>query len=381
MSKFSKNINVKHKVLITTNPLDHEGGMVEFNKGLINAINKKENNINLEPFSIGSRMYLFYYPTLKKLLYIFFYLFDLFRLITKLSNYKVKVIQVNPSLIPVPLFRDGIVLIINRFFFKKKSIIVLHGWKEHVYKSIINNKLLKYSIKKYFNSVDIIYVLSGEFKNKLINIGILESKIKTTTTFFYKENISKESNPGSNVKLVKLLFLGRVSKLKGIEELIEALKIIAENHNDFLCNIIGHGDKPNTIENYKNVVDSYNLSDKIKFLGRITGKEKFEAFSNSDIYIFPSYMEGCPTSVIEALATGLFVISSDVGALNDIIDSSNGIKTKPKNIKELVFALEKGLKNINQIRIQRKDISKDAFQKYEVSFIADDFLQSYKAIL
>ena len=60
-----------NKVLVLGNPLNHEGGMVAFNKGLIKTLNSRNNSYKLESFSIGSRMALFYYPIFKRLVYPF----------------------------------------------------------------------------------------------------------------------------------------------------------------------------------------------------------------------------------------------------------------------------------------------------------------------
>ena len=365
-----------NKVLVLGNPLNHEGGMVVFNKGLINTLNTSQIKFKLIPVTVGSRMSLFYYKRLKSLIYPFVLIFDLFLLAFKMSDENVKIIQSNPSLIPVPLIRDGIIQILNVFFFKKKSIIVLHGWKEHIYKSITKSKLLKYLIKSFFNSADTVFVLSSDFRNKLIKLGINESKIEITRTFFYDKDISLTQNLNSN-DIIKFIFLGRVSKLKGIDELIDAFEIVIKSRNDFECQIIGHGDKHNVEEYFTKKVNDKKLSEKIKFLGRKEGSEKFSLLKNADIYVFPSYMEGCPTSVIEALASGLFIISTDVGALDDIIHDRNGIKIKPKNVNELSKAIIKSMDNIKKIRSIKNQISIEAGSKYEIKKIANQFNKVY----
>ena len=177
--------------------------------------------------------------------------------------------------------------------------------------------------------------------------------------------------------IIKFIFLGRVSKLKGIDELIDAFEIVIKSRNDFECQIIGHGDKHNVEEYFTKKVNDKKLSEKIKFLGRKEGSEKFSLLKNADIYVFPSYMEGCPTSVIEALASGLFIISTDVGALDDIIHDRNGIKIKPKNVNELSKAIIKSMDNIKKIRSIKNQISIEAGSKYEIKKIANQFNKVY----
>lgn len=371
----------KKIVLILGNPLNHEGGMVAFNKGLISALNATNEDYLLSHFSIGSRMSLFYKPILKRVLYPFLLLYDIFRLCIKLLNIKIKVIQLNPSLIPVPLFRDGFVQLVNSIFFRKKTIIVLHGWKEHIYSELLKKTIYRVLFVRFFNSVDVIYVLSENFKQKLSKLGVDKAKIKVTSTFFYKQDIDSTVVKRENNKNVRFIYLGRVSKIKGIAELIEAFGKVKVTRSNFTCDLIGHGDRPKVLENYQSKVLNNNLSTQIKFLGRKDGKEKFQILNEGDIYIFPSYMEGCPTSVIEALASGLYVISTDVGALNDIINDRNGIKVKPKNVNELVEAISNSIDKIDEIRLKKNEIANNAFFNFEVNVIAEQFHSTYKVLI
>lgn len=374
-------MNKKNIIIITGNPLNHEGGVVAFNKGLITTLNSFQKGYKLMHFSIGSRMSLFYFPIFKRLIYPFLLIFDLIRVFFIFFNKNIKIIQHNPSLIPVPLIRDGLAQLINTIIFKKKSVIVLHGWKEHVFKKVVENKFYRYLIVKFFNSADVLYVLSEEFKSKLIELGVNRLKINVTSTFFYKKDIKTSPKQKPISGEVKFVYLGRVSKIKGTGELIEAIKIVKDVRQDFICEIIGHGDKPKTLDYYKDLVIENNLDDKIIFLGRKTGEEKFKLLSNADIYVFPSYMEGCPTSVIEALASGLFVISTDVGALNDIINEDNGVTVKPKQIDTLANAILLSIENIEIIRSKQREIADNAILKFEVNQIAKQFHSSYQNLI
>ena len=109
---------MKTKVLILTNPLNHEGGVVNYYNLFLKHF--EADTIALKHASIGSRAYLFYYPILKRLLYPFYYVFDVIVYILKLLfNPKIKIVQVSPSLIPVPLIRDGLLVLIAKLLGKK----------------------------------------------------------------------------------------------------------------------------------------------------------------------------------------------------------------------------------------------------------------------
>ncbi|MDG1718426.1 MAG: glycosyltransferase family 4 protein, partial [Flavobacteriales bacterium] len=147
----------------------------------------------------------------------------------------------------------------------------------------------------------------------------------------------------TEAKPIKVLFLGRIQDLKGIEELVDAIGQlkIKEKLNDFKFSIVGHENKTGYTDSLKQKLKSYNVtSEKAAFLGRITGQEKYQLYATHDIYVLPSYTEGCPNSFLEALASGLFCITTRVGALSDLISpKANGLFVKTKDSEDLLSAL------------------------------------------
>ena len=73
--------------------------------------------------------------------------------------------------------------------------------------------------------------------------------------------------------------------------------------------------------------------------------------ADADVFLLPSYSEGCPNSVLEAMASGLFVISTGVGALSEVIeDGVNGFIVKPENPQELAEKMEWAVLNLEKVR-------------------------------
>jgi glycosyltransferase involved in cell wall biosynthesis len=117
-------------------------------------------------------------------------------------------------------------------------------------------------------------------------------------------------------EIIKLLFVGRVIRSKGIYELIDACISMNENHIPFTLTIIGDGSEMNSI---KRLIKDNNLSGHITMMGLLPFEETQKQFSKYDILINPSYTEGLPTAVLEGLANGLFVVATDVGGTKEII--------------------------------------------------------------
>jgi len=372
---------MKSKVLITTNPLNHEGGVVE----LYNLILKhfKSEKFIIEQFNIGSRSGLFYYPVLKRIVYPFFFLFDFIRYIIKLLfDRNIKIVQVNPSLIPVPLIRDGCLIIIAKLL-RKKVVVFYHGWKPGTLNLLKKRKIIRYFFNIIFQKNTNQIVLASSFKNDLELLGATKkNKIIVSTTAIDKNEIIIKSIAESPV--LKVLFLGRVQKLKGVDEIIDS--IIELKHRNKLENfsftIVGHEEPSGYINILKDKLIKNDIGiDKVSFPGRITGEKKFELYAENNIFLLPSYTEGCPVSVLEALSSGLFCITTDVGALADVIkNKKNGIIVNKKSSNDITDALLYSLKNRDDFK-DRKEKANTYSEKFDISKLTKNFDNLYTHII
>ena len=186
-----------NKVLILTNPLNHEGGVVNY----YNLVFKhfESDVISLKHGSIGSRAYLFYYPILKRLLYPLYYLFDVIMYVLRLIfDRKIKIVQVSPSLIPVPLIRDGLLVVLAKLL-GKKVVVFYRGWKLPTYNTLHKKPRLRSLFNWVFQKNTLQVVLASSFKNDLLqlNPNELSHVIVTTTAIDRTEIVAPKSNSDS----------------------------------------------------------------------------------------------------------------------------------------------------------------------------------------
>mgnify|MGYP000859666521 CR=1 FL=1 len=364
------------KVLILTNPLNHEGGIVNYYNLFFKYF--KSDFILLKHGSIGSRAYLFYYPLLKRILYPLYYFFDLVvYVLILLFDRKIKIVQVSPSLIPVPLIRDGFLILLAKLL-GKKVVVFYRGWKLPTYNILLNRSYIRSFFNWLFQKETLQVVLASSFKNDLLKLNPSKiSNILATTTAIDRTEIVNPIN-NSNSKIIKVLFLGRIQNLKGIEELIDAIILLKENNqlNKFNFSIVGHENKTGYTESLKEKLQYSNVSmDKVSFPGRVIGNDKFKLYANHDIYVLPSYSEGCPNSLLEALASGLFCITTRVGALSDlIISEENGLFVNVKNSNDLFEAF--------QYCANKRDFNKNRIansQRYSDEFDINKITQLFEA--
>lgn len=129
---------------------------------------------------------------------------------------------------------------------------------------------------------------------------------------FKEHNFSKKKKPA----ILKLLFVGRIIKTKGIYELIDACSELQKQGIPFVLTIIGDGSERKNVEK---VVKENNLQKQVLVRGSLPYEETQKEYTKHDIFLNPSYTEGLPTTVLEAIAHGLTVIATDVGGTKEII--------------------------------------------------------------
>ncbi len=136
----------------------------------------------------------------------------------------------------------------------------------------------------------------------------------------------------------KLLFLGRICKEKGIEELLAAAVELSQKYKDIQLYLGGVFED----ESLKKLAEQH--SEIITLLGWIEGCEKDNYLKCCDIFVLPSYFEGQPVSVLEAMSYGSCVIATQVGGIPQMIeDNESGLLIEPGNQSALKEALMKAL--------------------------------------
>ncbi len=176
-------------------------------------------------------------------------------------------------------------------------------------------------------SKKIIATSQAEFKD-CKKFGIPENKIKLIPLSFNPSNISKDKQ--KSTKKIRLLFVGRIVPLKNLDVLLKAVKIVKKDIPEIEFTIVGeeisgrlHGDI-----GYKQkllvLVNELKIKENVKFVGWKTGKELWDIYQNSDLFLFASTYENFGLPLLEAAYFRLPLVSTDVGVAKDLIDVNKG---------------------------------------------------------
>lgn len=181
----------------------------------------------------------------------------------------------------------------------------------------------------------------------------------------------KELPKCSPIKEKTISFIGWVIPAKGIAELVQAWKEIpAEISIGWKLEIIGPYNKE--------YIDTFKIqnSDNIVLTGELEHNQALERLNVSSVFVLPSYTEGFPNSVLEAMALGKTVIATDVGAIPQMLSSGCGIVVKSKNVTELRSALIKVMtENVDEFGIKAL---KRVKEEYEISKVVEQYIKLWR---
>jgi len=267
---------------------------------------------------------------------------------------------------------------------KRKNYVTIHAAALYLLEKIpLGNRIARF----IYNNSTRIFIVSNFGKKqfyKLLNLkdkASYDVKVKTIPMGIYIDKFNKERNTFAfPEKSFNILFLGRLVEKKGLVYAIEAIKCMqSKNVNLHIC---GGGPLKNKLEE---MVENYNLSQKIKFYGFISESDKINYFNSADILLVPSIetpegdKEGLPVVILEALSAGLPIIATNVGGIKDgVIDNYTGKLIEQKNSESIVNAIIE-IKNNKELYKEMKTNCKKYAKKFDWVKIANKYLTEIKS--
>jgi len=171
------------------------------------------------------------------------------------------------------------------------------------------------------------------------------------------------------------LYLGRISKEKGISTLLKAFKEI-ENFR-----LVIAGDGP-LVEEGKEIIQRQKLNN-VSFTGYLNGDKKDSILRKASVTVLPSeWYENMPYSILESFAYGVPVIASRIGGLRElVIDGYNGLLFEPGNAEDLTYKIEKLSKNKDLLLEMRKNAYKTASERFSEMVGYENIIAIYRSLI
>jgi len=269
-------------------------------------------------------------------------------------------------------FYKDLPLVILAKLFRKKIVLHYHNkgvekfqnnlFDNFLYKIVFKNtkvillsKLLYDDVKKYVNEEDAYYCPNG--------IPVVEY-----------DNLNTNAN-----QTPELLFLSNLIESKGVFVLLDALRILKNKKITFHCNFVG-GEGDITSQQLKQKISELNLEDIVTYHGKQFGDDKYRLFNHSDVFILPTFYnnECFPLVILEAMMHGLAVISSNEGAIAEIIDDNEtGFLVNKRDSVDLANKIQQLIENPTL----RKSMGEKSREKFKKKYTLFHFEQNISKIL
>ena len=245
-----------------------------------------------------------------------------------LSNRKIQIVHVQGSHGASFDRKKMFVKIAKRF--NKKVVWHMHASQ---FVPFYEGRQDKEDIVRHLNMADTLIVLSKYYQDFYTKIGVDPSKIVILNNLVPKPVFNAEKIYTDN--RLHLLFLGEISKRKGAFDIVQAMSEWPELTDKVEIRIGGNGET----ERLKTAIKEAQLEHCVKFEGWVGGEKKIHLLNWADVYILPSFNEGLPISILEALSYNCPIISTPVGGIPEVVTEDNGILVEPGNTKQIAEAI------------------------------------------
>ncbi len=237
-----------------------------------------------------------------------------------------------------------------------------------------SNRLIKLLIEDMLKKSNLIINVSDYMRDSLVT---LYPDIQGKCIRIYNGINSNEKDTKFQSKEDWILFMGKLEEHKGIYDLIEILDLSADfiRESSWKVKIAGNGD----IDQIKKIVNNKRINDFTEVIGWIQGENKRNILKKSKIFIIPSHVESFGIAAVEAMQLGNVILSSDAGALPEIIGSNNGYVINKKDYREYSKTIKKLIHNNSLLeKICKNNI--DYARGFSTETMIESIIEQYELI-
>jgi glycosyltransferase involved in cell wall biosynthesis len=174
-----------------------------------------------------------------------------------------------------------------------------------------------------------------------------------------------------------VLFLAWLQRTKGVLDLVRAIPIVLRTVPEARFVLAGSGDAASIAE----LARSLGVEHALRLPGWVNGKNKDDLLRQSDVFVLPSYYEGLPLGVLEAMACGVPVIATPVGGIPDVIrDGVNGLLVEPGRPAALARAMVALLEDDALRSRLREAAHSDVRRRYSTEAVIEDLETLYREL-
>lgn len=219
--------------------------------------------------------------------------------------------------------------------------------------------------------------VSKDIYNYMISRGIKGKKIDLIYNGLESiQEVNLERTKYFNNTNKVICCIGRLTGVKGQDDLLKAIYILKDRGIYINCILAGDGEER---EDLIKIIEDYDIKEQVRLIGFI--KDVNEVLNNSDIFVMSSKMEGLPIALLEAIRYNIPVLVPNVGGIPEVINNNNGTLFNVGDINDLVEKLTYCINNTEEIEEKAKNALNDYSIKWSIDVYIKKLQQLYDKIL
>jgi glycosyltransferase involved in cell wall biosynthesis len=298
--------------------------------------------------------------------------FSPFELVFFVLRHRPAVVHINTGLDQKAYWRDLVYLLLVKLM-GRRVVYQIHGGpfpRDFFSGSILLTRILKQAL---LISDAVTVLSSGELAayrafDARINVHLVPNAIDPS-------GINDQPRVFNRDRPLRLVYIGRLVRTKGLFEIIDALVLLKNQGRHFHFTVAGGG--ADDIE-LRSATTKAGLDNHVEFLGSVFGEPKNRLWLESDIFVFPTYFEGLPYALLEAMAAGCVPVTTPVAAIPDVIeDGLHGLLIPSQDPQRLASAIARLDDNREQLVKMAGSCREHILKQYTVTRLAADFEKIY----
>jgi glycosyltransferase involved in cell wall biosynthesis len=295
------------------------------------------------------------------------------QLVAATARHRPRIMHINSAPDPKAFWRDAVYLVLAKSM-GRQTVLEMHG--SHLPTDYASrNRVRQAATRRILRLADRIVLLS-EF-----DLAAYQNYDPRLATVVIPNAVEVPAGtpprkPVSDNAPLKLIYIGRLVRAKGIFEAVEAVRLLRARNIDVRLDIVGAG--PAAEELRRSILDA-GVQECVQMLGPRHGTDKERLLQQSDVLLFPTYGEGLPYALLESMAAGTVPVTCPVGGIPEVLSKCQcGITVPPRDPSAVAEAVH----TLHRDREMARALSEAAYRvvvdHYQVSRMASDFRRLYE---